>query len=148
MSATLTTFLLIAAMAAFFTAVAADGKSAPQNSAVTERAPAPRPAYKNVNPDEFDKLRQNKTNVVLDVRTKKEYQEAHLPGAILIDITGDDFDQEIAKLDKNKTYLVHCAAGGRSSRACKKMEALGFKNLYNLEGGMTAWQKAGKPVEK
>ena len=37
--------------------------------------------------------------------------------------------EEIAKLDKNKTYLVHCAVGGRSARACKKMEQLGFKSI-------------------
>lgn len=105
-------------------------------------------AHKNVKAEEFEKLLQSKTNVVLDVRTKKEHDEAHLPGAILIDITEGNFEQEVAKLDKSKTYLVHCAAGGRSTRACKKMEQLGFKNLYNLEGGLTAWQKAGKPVEK
>jgi rhodanese-related sulfurtransferase len=141
--ATLTTILTIAVMVTFFTALAED-KSAPKTPPVAERTAG----YKNVKVEEFDKLRQNKTNIVLDVRTKKEHQEGHLPGAILIDITGDDFDKEIAKLDKNKTYLVHCAAGGRSARACKKMEQLGFKSLFNMEGGLTAWERAGKPVEK
>jgi phage shock protein E len=105
-------------------------------------------AFKNVRPEEFDQLRQKGTNVVLDVRTKKEYQEGHIPGSILIDYNSPDFDKEIARLDKNKTYLVHCAAGGRSSNACKKMSKMDFKNLYNLEGGMRAWAKEGKPVEK
>jgi rhodanese-related sulfurtransferase len=104
----------------------------------------------NVKPDEFDAKRKTDTNstVVLDVRTKKEYREGHIPGSVLIDFNADDFEQQVAKLDKEKTYLVHCAAGGRSARACKKMEQLGFKQLYNLEGGMGAWEKAGKPVEK
>ena len=86
--------------------------------------------------------------MVLDVRTKKEYREGHIPGSVMIDFTEDDFEQQVAKLDKDKTYLVHCASGGRSARACKKMEQLGFKKLYNLEGGMGAWEKAGKPVQK
>jgi rhodanese-related sulfurtransferase len=104
----------------------------------------------NIKPEQFDALRKADTNstVVLDVRTKKEYREGHIPGSVLIDFTGEDFEQQVAKLDKNKTYLVHCAVGGRSARACKKMDQLGFKKLYNLQGGIGAWEKAGKPVEK
>lgn len=104
----------------------------------------------NIKPEQFDALRKTDTNstVVLDVRTKKEYREGHIPGSVLIDFTADDFEQQVAKLDKSKTYLVHCAVGGRSARACKKMDQLGFQKLYNLEGGMGAWEKAGKPVEK
>ena len=104
----------------------------------------------NIKPEQFDALRKADTNstVVLDVRTKKEYREGHIPGSVLIDFNADDFEQQVAKLDKSKTYLVHCAAGGRSARACKKMDQLGFQKLYNLEGGMGAWEKAGKPVEK
>lgn len=104
--------------------------------------------FKNVNAEQFDKLRADKNNVVLDVRTPEEFSEGHIPGAINIDFNGDDFDDKIAKLDKNKTYLVHCAVGGRSARACTKLGKLDFKNVYNLQGGMGAWEKAGKPVEK
>jgi phage shock protein E len=116
-----------------------------------DKPEAPRKtAFEDIKPDKFDTLRKSDTNniVLLDVRTKKEYTEGHIPGSVLIDFNSDDFDKQIAKLDKSKTYLVHCAAGGRSARACKKMDQLGFKKLYNLEGGMGAWEKAGKPVEK
>lgn len=104
----------------------------------------------NIKPEQFDTRRKADTNstVVLDVRTKEEYRKGHIPGSVLIDFTADDFEQQVAKLDKSKTYLVHCAVGGRSARACKKMDQLGFQKLYNLEGGMGAWEKAGKPVEK
>jgi phage shock protein E len=104
----------------------------------------------NIKPEQFDALRKADTHstVVLDVRTKEEYREGHIPGSVLIDFNADDFEQQVAKLDKSKTYLVHCAAGGRSARACKKMDQLGFQKLYNLEGGMGAWEKAGKPVKK
>jgi rhodanese-related sulfurtransferase len=89
------------------------------------------------------------TNVViLDVRTPAEFAEGHLPGAVLIDFRAPDFVERVAKLDKSKQYLVHCAAGGRSARACAKLETLGFTNLVNLEGGLNAWKGAGKPVTK
>ena len=105
-------------------------------------------AIRNVDVDEFAKLREDKKNVVLDVRTEKEYKAGHIPGARLIDIGSPDFDKQIAKLDKSKTYLVHCAAGGRSAKACKKMDTLGFTNLVNLTPGFKGWEKAGQPVEK
>jgi rhodanese-related sulfurtransferase len=102
--------------------------------------------FKNVGAEEFDKLAANKTNVVLDVRRTVEFTSGHIAGAILIDWNGADFAQKVSALDKSKTYLVYCAVGGRSSRACEKMSSLGFTNIYNLEGGITAWKKAGKPV--
>src|SRR5688572_14573761 len=103
---------------------------------VTEKAGKPQ----NIGPEAFDALRKADTNstVVLDVRTKDENKAGRIPGSVLIDFNADDFEQQVAKLDKSKTYLVHCAAGGRSARACKKMEKLGFAKLYNLEGGMGA----------
>ena len=104
--------------------------------------------YKNLNVDQFEKLRAAKTNVVLDVRTKKEYDAGHVPGAVLLDFNSPDFEKKIATLDKDTTYLVHCAAGGRSAKASAKMGALNFKNVYNLEGGYRAWEKAGHKGEK
>jgi len=104
--------------------------------------------FKNVGPAQFDQLRQKGTNVVLDVRTEREYKLGHIPGSVLIDFNSPDFETQLKKLDKSKTYLVHCASGGRSAQACTKMESLNFTNVYNLEGGIRAWKKEGKPVEK
>src|SRR5438067_942696 len=83
---------------------------------------------KKVGVEEFDKLRASKENVILDVRTESEYKAGHIPGSVNLDINSPDFDQKIGKLEKNKTYLVHCAAGGRSARACKKLETVGFSS--------------------
>jgi rhodanese-related sulfurtransferase len=85
---------------------------------------------------------------VLDVRTPDEYQEGHLAGAIMIDINKSDFKAKLAKLDKNKPVFVYCAGGGRSGSATEVMEELGFKQVYDLKGGLNAWKKAGKPVSK
>lgn len=120
----------------------ADEKAAP---------PAAKPAaakIKRVEVEEFDKLRANKGTVVLDVRTEKEFQAGHIPGALNIDVNAGTFDAMAGQLDKNKTYLVHCAAGVRSAKACKKLEGMGFKELYDLAPGFKGWEKAGKPVTK
>ena len=103
---------------------------------------------RNVGVEEFDRLRSGKDVVVLDVRTPAEFADGMIQGAVLLDYRAPDFAEKVAKLDKAKLYLVHCAAGGRSARACAKMETLGFTNLVNLEGGMGAWQDAKKPVAK
>jgi rhodanese-related sulfurtransferase len=109
------------------------------------------PKYTTLDSDQFEtKLKQSKPGevVILDVRTPAEHQTAHLKDAVLIDYKSKDFDQKIKALDKSKTYFVYCASGYRSSSACKKLETLDFPSLYNLKGGITAWQRAGKPVEK
>ena len=105
-------------------------------------------AVRRVSVDEFERLWQAKTNVVLDVRTAKEFTAGHIPGATNLDINAADFDEKLAKLDKTKIYLVHCAAGGRSARACEKMKRAGFQSLTDLPDGFRGWEKAGKPVEK
>ena len=104
--------------------------------------------FKNVAVEEFDKLRGDKQKQVLDVRTPAEFAAGHIPGAINIDINGPDFEKKVVTLKKDKTYLVNCAGGGRSARACGRMSALNFTSLYNLQGGFKAWEEAGKAVEK
>jgi rhodanese-related sulfurtransferase len=105
--------------------------------------------FRNVGVDEFAKLRGGSTNnVVLDVRTPKEFERGHIPGAINIDVNSPDFKEKTKTLDKSKLYLVNCAAGVRSAKACKILYGLDFPNLVNLEGGFKSWEKAGKPVEK
>ena len=105
-------------------------------------------AMKNVGVAEFEKLRADKKNVVLDVRSTKEFAAGHIPGAVNLDVNGPNFEESVKKLDKNKVYLVHCAAGVRSRKACEKMSKLDFPSLYNLEGGFKEWEKAGNKPEK
>src|SRR2546422_8209882 len=140
-------FALVLYVIALATGGAAIVKAAePPPHDATAVAPKPgSPQVKNVGVEEFDKLRANKNNIVLDVRTMKEFQTGHIPGATNIDVNSSDFEQKIAALDKKKTYLVHCGAGVRSAKACDKMSKLDFQHLINLESGFNGWQKAGKP---
>lgn len=92
-------------------------------------------------------IKENKDVIVLDIRTPKEYAGGHIAGAKNIDFYADDFGKQLAQLDKSKTYLVHCASGGRSTKSLEQFQALHFKSVIHLDGGFKAWEKAGNPVE-
>jgi rhodanese-related sulfurtransferase len=84
---------------------------------------------------------------VLDVRTAGEYSGSHLKNVMLADWTDKaQFAERTKYLDKNKTLLVYCAAGGRSGQAAEWLKEQGYKEVVNLQGGITAWNAAGKPV--
>jgi len=117
--------------------------------AANQAKAAPSPGSpRKVDVDQFEKLWQNKTNVVLDVRTQKEFAAGHIPGALNLDVNAPDFGEKVSALDKKAVYLVHCAAGMRSARACEKMCGMGFEHLIDLAPGFKGWAKAGKPVRK
>ena len=79
--------------------------------------------------------------VVLDVRTKEEFESGYIPNAINIDIQmGPSFIDEINSLDKNKFYYVYCRSGARSSQAVQLMRELGFNDTFNLLGGILEWE--------
>jgi len=85
---------------------------------------------------------------VLDIRTPGEYSQGHLHGATNIDFTAHAFERRVAALDRDRTYLLHCAVGGRSARCLATLEKLQFKSILHLEGGIRAWRSAGQPVEE
>ena len=86
--------------------------------------------------------------VILDIRTKKEYRDGHLKGAKNIDFLKDDFKKKLAKLDRKRVYVMHCRSGGRSGRAKKVFQELGFEKVLHISDGYQAWVAAGFPVEK
>jgi rhodanese-related sulfurtransferase len=102
----------------------------------------------HVNGKEAGKLVAKGDVTVVDVRTPSEFEDGHIAGATNIDYTDDKFAAELGKLDRDKTYLVHCASGRRSTSSLAKFKALGFKKVIHLDGGFKAWEAAGNPVEK
>jgi phage shock protein E len=84
--------------------------------------------------------------ITLDVRTPGEFNEGHIEGAQLIDFQSGNFENEIATLDKTKTYAVYCRSGNRSGQAVKIMSDAGFTSVYNLNGGVIDWAGAGLPL--
>ena len=111
------------------------------NSKSTEQAP--KDSIKTINVEEFAKTIGKKGVRLIDVRTPKEYAEGHIAGAENIDVRAADFAERIKNV-KGKV-AVYCRSGKRSLMAAEQLSAKGC-TVYNLDGGIIAWQKAGKPV--
>jgi rhodanese-related sulfurtransferase len=85
--------------------------------------------------------------VILDTRTAREFAEDRIKGATNIDVKAADFADRLAKLDKGSAYLVYCRGGVRSAKAMNLMKEWGFKEVYNLGGGLLKWQAEKLPLE-
>lgn len=96
--------------------------------------------FKNIASASVQKVIQEEKAILLDVRTPGEVQQGYIAGAEkFINFSAGNFESEILKLDKNKTYIVYCASGRRSAQAANLMATKGFKKVYNLEGGINSW---------
>jgi thioredoxin len=90
-----------------------------------------------------EKLNATQNPQLIDVRTPGEYAVDKVYDAKNINWNGDDFVPQVEKLDKSKPVFVYCKVGGRSAQAANKLSELGFKEIYNLEGGIMKWNSAG-----
>ena len=91
---------------------------------------------KQITPKELD---QKKGMMLLDVRTDKEYEAGHIPGAVNVPLA--EIGEKVKKLKKDKDLVVYCRSGNQSIWAIKRLMGMGYKNLYNLKGGYHAWQR-------
>lgn len=104
---------------------------------------------KNLAPKEFNEaLLKDTSKIFLDVRTPEEFANEHIAGAINYNINDDNFETKISKLDTSYRVYVYCLSGGRSSRAANMLAQKGFKNIYNLSGGIGKWVGDGLKTEK
>lgn len=102
----------------------------------------------NVNTETFKTMISEKKGELIDLRTTDEMKsKGYIKGAKQIDFLAKDAEQQIAKLDKTKTYLIYCAAGGRSGDCAELMKTQGFKHVVNLEKGFDGWKRSGNEVE-
>jgi len=83
---------------------------------------------------------------IIDVRTPEEFKSGHLHGALNINFYDEDFSEQLQKLDKDKPVLVYCRSGKRSGKAAEQLQKLGFKTIFDLKGGITAWKEAELPL--
>lgn len=79
--------------------------------------------------------------LLLDVRTKEEYEEGHLPGARNMDFLSEDFLLQVEQLPKDQAIYIYCRSGNRSAKAADLMRKAGFRQLYDLEGGYLKWEE-------
>lgn len=102
--------------------------------------------YTNISPEEAKEMIDSDNIVILDVRTKSEYDKSHLPNTTLYPL--QKLENNTLNLSKKQKIIVVCKIGYRSSKASKELVKRGYKNVYNLEGGLTAWVENGYKVIK
>lgn len=81
-------------------------------------------------------IQNNKDIIIVDVRTSDEYMSDHINGAINIPLQDISNDFEKYVDNKDAVIIVYCEYGGRGKKACYKLDKMGYKNVYNLEGGI------------
>ena len=84
--------------------------------------------------------------IIIDVRTGPEFDGSHLEGAIQLDYYGEDFIDQLARLDRHKSYLIYCREGNRSGHVVEIMESLGFTDVADLHGGLQQWVDSHLPT--
>jgi len=107
---------------------------------------------KGITPQEaFTLIQENQDNpdfMIIDVQTPEEFVNRHIENAINIDYRSETFQDELNKLDKNKTYLIYydCACGGIDRKALNMMAELDFSEVYKISGGLDRWEAEGLPT--
>lgn len=96
-------------------------------------------AFRNLdNLIDYDMLKQMQKNnaIVIDVRSKQEFSENHIQGAI--NVPSYDFNSTITNIvnDRNKNIVLYCKSGLRSMKCAKALKKLGYKNVFELQGGI------------
>jgi phage shock protein E len=118
----------------------ATAAAAPTVAAVQPDAPV------RVGVPEWMQAAQSPGTVIIDVRTPEEFNAGHVQGALNIPVEYADFAQQVAALDPGTTYAIYCRTGNRSAVATAQMDSMGFKHLYDLNGGFVDLEAAGMPT--
>ncbi len=94
--------------------------------------------FTNVSPSEANEMIRNDNIQVIDVRTLEEYNSGHIPNAKLLPL--QELPIRLKELDPNEKYIIICKSGNRSTQASQLLIKNGFKNIYNINGGMNHWE--------
>ena len=92
--------------------------------------------------DLIEKIKYDPDFVILDLRTPEEYKKEHIENAKNLNYYSKTFKNDLNKLEKDKTYVIHCRSGGRSGKTAPIMKELGFNEVYDM-GGIIQWKEQG-----
>jgi rhodanese-related sulfurtransferase len=137
-----TTILILALSIFAFTACQTASKETAANT--TETAAAGE--IKHVSVQEARNAVSGSGIQFIDVRAPEEFQGSHAAGAVNFPL--ETLESDFGKLDKEKPVYVICQSGARSKKGAEILQKAGFKEIYNVAGGTTAWSGAGLEVEK
>jgi len=109
------------------------------NESISE---SPSVIFESIPPSDFANL-LDEDFVLNDIRTPQEFNSVHIKGAQDLDFYAGTFESELDALDKNENYLIYCRSGSRTSKTLDMMEDLGFREVYDLQGGINTWKSSG-----
>ena len=95
--------------------------------------------FDSVDAARFAEVIEDEQVQIIDVRTPAEFNEGHIPGAVNIDIDGEEFEAMVAQLDKSRPVAVYCRGGRRSKEAATHMVECGLE-VTELADGILSWQ--------
>lgn len=96
--------------------------------------------YKILAVDQYEQAVTDQNVQIIDVRTADEFADGYIKGAKNINLQNEDFELIANDLDKEKPVYIYCRSGMRSAKAGKILEEMGFKEIYDLKGGILAWK--------
>ena len=101
---------------------------------------------KSIGPMAATQLNNRENALFLDIREDGEYKAGHIPDALHIPLR--QLPEHASELGKHKSrpVIAYCRSGNRSTAAGSTLKKQGFENVYNLAGGITAWEKANLPL--
>lgn len=100
----------------------------------------------HINVDELIDFIELNDAVLVDVRTSDEYNSGYIENSLNIDYFSDEFSVNADKLDRTTPIILYCRSGKRSVLSVNKISKLGFKEIYNLEGGILEWIEEGNVI--
>lgn len=124
-----------------------DASDAPAEATDDAAADADAPGVRTQPAAEAASLLDDPDVVILDIRTPEEVAEARLPGDVVnIDFYEPDFQDQLAALDPDASYVMYCRTGNRSGTARGILSQLGFSDVVDIDGGIVGWSEAGLPI--
>jgi rhodanese-related sulfurtransferase len=131
------------------TTLAAQARATPQvppEAAAGQENPIPVDLPPAVNVTTIHLLNGRSDVVVLDVRAQSEYDQGHLPGAMLIPLS--QLPARMNEVPRDCAVIAYCQTGHRSAQAVELLQGAGFSNVHSMIGGLRAWAKAGFEIEQ
>ena len=115
------------------------GCSAPKTSLQVTTETVESVLYKQISQQEaMEMMKRDDGHIIVDVRRQEEFDEGHIPGAILIPNESIVSERPKELKDLNQIILIYCRSGRRSKEASEKLSAMGYKNIYEF-GGIITW---------
>lgn len=99
-----------------------------------------------VSPEEAASIVESEAAVLVDVRSKKEFEAGHIEGAINIPVDSENLHEIIARLDQEEPVMVYCNGGRQSAQCAKILEEKGFTKIFDLDGGLSTWKASGREI--